>query len=73
MAEYLYKVCKDDTILSVCLSFGLTYQEFAEMNPDFSEMGHRYAGELRVGERLVVGNSNNVIDRLRMQQRRLMK
>lgn len=65
MAEYLYKVCKDDTILSVCLS--------AEMNPDFSEMGHRYAGELRVGERIIIGNSNNVIDRLRMQQRRLLK
>lgn len=73
MAEYLYKVRKDDTILSVCLLFDLTYQDFSRMNPDFSELGHRYAGELRVGERLIVGNSNNVIDRLRMQQRRLMK
>lgn len=73
MAEYLYRVRKDDTILSVCLSFGLTYQEFAHMNPDFNEMGHRYAGELKPGEHLIVGNSNNVIDKLRMQQRRLLK
>ncbi len=70
MAEYLYKVREGDTILSVCLSFDINYNEFARLNPDFGPMGHRYAGELHVGERLIVGNSNNILDRLRIETRR---
>lgn len=73
MAEYLYKVKPDDTILSVCLAYDLTYEEFAQLNPDFDATGHRYAGELRVGERLVLGNSSNVFDRLRMESKRYMR
>jgi len=73
MAEYLYKVKPGDTILSVCLAFDLTYDQFAEMNPDFSSMGHRYASTLEAGERIIVGNSQNVLDRLRIQTKRYQK
>lgn len=70
MAEYLYKVQPHDTVLSVCLLFDLTYEEFAKLNPDFSTLGHRYAGDLKPGERLVMGNSNNIFDRLRVNYKR---
>jgi hypothetical protein len=73
MAEYLYKVRPGDTVLSVCLAFDLTYDKFAQLNPDFNSMGHRYAGDLRVGERLIVGHSNVIIDRLRIEEKRKMK
>ena len=73
MAEYLYKVQPNDTILSVCLMFDLTYEEFSKLNPDFGPMGHRYAGELKTGERLIMGNSNNVFDRLRVHAKRYNK
>ena len=73
MAEYLYKVKPGDTILSVCIAFDLTYDQFAEMNSDFGSMGHRYASALVEGERLIVGNSRNVLDRLRIQIKRHQK
>jgi hypothetical protein len=73
MAEYLYKVRPGDTVLSVCLSFDLTYDEFAGLNPDFDSLGHRYAGELQVGERLIVGHSNSIMDRLRIEEKRKLK
>lgn len=73
MAEYLYKVKPGDTILSVCLTHDLSWEEFMVMNPDFNILGHRYAGDLVVGERLVVGNSKNVFDKLRLQTKRNQK
>ena len=73
MAEYLYKVRDGDTVLSVCLAFDLTYDEFAKLNPDFDVLGHRYGGELRIGERLIVGNSSNLLDRLRIETKRHLK
>ncbi len=73
MAEYLYKVRDGDTILSVCLAFDLDYNEFAGFNPDFDQTGHRYAGELIKGEYLIIGNTNNVFDKLRIESKRYLK
>lgn len=73
MAEYLYKVREGDTILSVCLSFDIDFNEFARLNPDFDYMGHRYAGDLIPGERVIVGNTNNILDRLRIESRRHLR
>lgn len=73
MAEYLYRVRDGDTILSVCLSFDIDYNEFARMNPDFDILGHRYAGDLKPGEHVIVGYTHNVIDRLRIESRKYLK
>lgn len=73
MAQYLYKVRAGDTILSVCLAWGLTWDEFAELNPDFNPTGHRYAGELNTGERVVVGYTHRVFDRIRVGEKKKLK
>lgn len=73
MAQVLHKVQEGETILSVCLAWGITYEEFMSMNPDFDPMGSRYAGELRVGERIVIGDSKRVLDKLRIDERRRIK
>lgn len=73
MAQVLYKVKEGETVLGLCLAWGITYEQFMSMNPDFDVTGHRYSSDLRPGERIVIGDSQSVLDKIRIDERRRIK
>ena len=54
MAEHLYKVNAGDTVFTICMSNGISFDKFIKLNPQFGELGHRSYDHLVEGEIVVV-------------------
>jgi hypothetical protein len=73
MAEYLYRVKREDTVLSICLAWDLSQQDFERLNPDFGILGDRCGCEVSVGEYINVGNTSAPLDAIRILDKKRIK
>ena len=50
----LYKAKRGDTVDSICKQFGISWDQFAALNPDYSMFGWKHFGSPEPGEWLTV-------------------
>ena len=70
MAAILHKVKRGDTVMSICLSHGLAYDHFAKLNLKFMGISGFDLVELRPGDFVVVGDSADPLDLVRIMHRK---
>jgi hypothetical protein len=66
MAAILHKVKRGETIMSICLIYSLPYEQFVKLNMRFLGIGPFDMVEARVGDPVVVGDSADPIDLVRV-------
>jgi hypothetical protein len=70
MAAILHKVKRGETILSICLVYGLTHDHLITLNTRFLGIGPFDMVELRTGDLVVIGDSADPLDLVRVLHRR---
>jgi hypothetical protein len=70
MAAILHRVRRGDTVMSICLSHGLSHDKFAKLNLRFIGISGFDMVELQPGEYVVVGDSADPLDLVRIMYRR---
>lgn len=70
MAAILHRVKRGETIMSICLAYGLTYDKFVELQQKFLRINEMDLMRLWPGDTIVVGDSADPIDLMRVMERR---
>ena len=70
MAAILHRVGRGESIMSICLIYGLTYEAFVKLNVKFMGISAFDIVEVHTGDRVVVGDSADPIDLVRVVTRR---
>lgn len=72
MAAILHKVRRGETVMSICLTYGLSYSKFMSLQERFlfADWLELQAEHLAPGDQVVIGDSADPIDLLRVIERR---
>ena len=70
MAAILHKVKRGETIMSICLLHGLTYDHFSKLNLKFLGTSGFDMVELLTGDYVVIGDSADPLDLVRVLHRK---
>ena len=70
MAAILHKVKRYETLLSICLEYNLEYHRLVDLNLRFLNLDLLDNGNIRPGMQLVIGDSADPIDLVRVMHRR---
>lgn len=70
MAAIIHKVKRGESTAVVCLLFGLNYEQLRQLNVKFLGLSSYDSLELRVGDYVVVGDSADPLDLVRILKRR---
>lgn len=70
MAAIIHKIRRGESTAVVCVLFGLNYEQLRTLNIKFLGLGTYDALKLHTGDYVVVGDSGDPLDLLRVLNRR---